>query len=1156
MGRIYAGGAESDAAPAAFSTKAGWKASEALNGTPAAAESGPTPGIVIINEVMSNPTVANGDWIELKNTTASPVNVGGWWLSNDPLNLKKYQIPAGTTIAANGYGVFTQAQFGFDISNLGSDVILSNNGVGGNLGGYREHVDFGAAASAVTFGVYTKTTGGTDFVAMSAPTQGAANSLPLFGPIVMSEIMYNPLPPGDEFIELQNLTGATFSLYDAANGNGWKFNEGVDYTFGPGASIPASGYALVVGIDPATFRSKYGVVASVPIYGPWTGALDDGGENVKLSKPGTPQGVAPNVIVPYIIEDQVHYNDHAPWPTLPDGLGPSLTRTPASAYGNDATNWAAGPNGGTPGGQLLPPANPYALTATTTGPNNVTLNWNDYSTTENGFRIERSTDGLTFTEIATTGVNATTYSDATGLTQGTRYYYRVRAYNTAGNSAYSNKASALTQTTSVLLIGKANPNPTIAGDIYADTWKYSVNNTNLGTAWRATGYTEPSTDGWLGPAPAMFWAKNGTPPTYPAPRNTAIPLVTAPATNDTPTYYFRKHFNLAVDPSTIASLTISSVLDDGMVVYFNGTQVFSFGMPTNVPAGFSHTTYTATCSGAGCVAGRTVGDAAVESFALPASAFSTLIKGDNVIAVEVHQAATGSSDIDFAMTLTATLNAPLPVITPDVVDVTPDPRPSGIDTATINFSEAVTGLDISDLTLARNGGANLLTNAQTVSSSNGGLSWTLTGLKSLTWVAGTYTLALLSGNSGIVGTAANAPPIGPDALDTFTVTTSSIAGTTASDNFYVRVNGSNFEVFTVIPPSGTPTYTVPVNEISSLTISGDTGNDVVEIGTPLPFDPVFIGGGGTDRLQVDVGTRTQATDLLAGGVEDFTIGGNAVVTLGAAQHISTLTLNNTARLSTAGQLLELNLLSMAAGAFLDLGDGDMIIHANSTLVRSSQLNLITGKIRASRESSPRWSAAGISSSLAAGNPVVGIAAIPNNVGAGGTAKYTTFDGSAVDTNAVLVKTTYNGDHDLDGDVDPDDFAAIDAGFINRLTGYFNGDFDYSGGAPDADDYFMIDRAYGGQGAPLGAEEVAPVTELSGTAGPTDSSGAVTTAATPATPQAPAAETITASASTSKPAANTFSSGPVVKAQTLAAPLVLESQSTTKTKKKTRHAFEF
>src|SRR5436190_19477575 len=111
--------------------------------------------------------------------------------------------------------VLAQGQLGFDISELGSDVILSNDGVGGNVGGYRDHVDFGAAALGVTFGLYTKTTGGTDFVAMSAPTQGSANALPLFGPVVISGIMYNPLPPGDEFIELQNLTGAAFSLYDS-----------------------------------------------------------------------------------------------------------------------------------------------------------------------------------------------------------------------------------------------------------------------------------------------------------------------------------------------------------------------------------------------------------------------------------------------------------------------------------------------------------------------------------------------------------------------------------------------------------------------------------------------------------------------------------------------------------------------------------------------------------------------------------------------------------------------------------------------------------------------------------------------------------------------------------------------------------------------------
>src|SRR5439155_22081232 len=125
--------------------------------------------------------------------------------------------------------------------------------------------------------------------------------------------------------------------------------------------------------------------------------------------------------------------------------------------------------------------------------------------------------------------------------------------------------------------------------------------------------------------------------------------------------------------------------------------------------------------------------------------------------------------------------------------------------------------------------------AKTLSRSNGGLSWTLGTVNPLTWVAGNYTLVLLDGHAGIAGTAAPHNPIGPDALDTFQVTTSSIAGTTGSDNFYARVNGSSFEVFTTIPPTGSATYSVPISEISSLTISGDTGNDVVELGTTLPF---------------------------------------------------------------------------------------------------------------------------------------------------------------------------------------------------------------------------------------------------------------------------------------------------------------------------------
>ena len=51
--------------------------------------------------------------------------------------------------------------------------------------------------------------------------------------------------------------------------------------------------------------------------------------------------------------------------------------------------------------------------------------------------------GETYAEIATVGANVTTYSN-TGLNASTTYYYRVRAYNSSGNSTYSNEANATT----------------------------------------------------------------------------------------------------------------------------------------------------------------------------------------------------------------------------------------------------------------------------------------------------------------------------------------------------------------------------------------------------------------------------------------------------------------------------------------------------------------------------------------------------------------------------------------------------------------------------------------------------------------------------------------------------------------------------------------
>ena len=72
------------------------------------------------------------------------------------------------------------------------------------------------------------------------------------------------------------------------------------------------------------------------------------------------------------------------------------------------------------------------------------LNWTDKSPTETGFRIERSPVTDThFTEIATVGANITSFTD-TGLSEATKYWYRVRAYNAYTTSDYSGEKSVTT----------------------------------------------------------------------------------------------------------------------------------------------------------------------------------------------------------------------------------------------------------------------------------------------------------------------------------------------------------------------------------------------------------------------------------------------------------------------------------------------------------------------------------------------------------------------------------------------------------------------------------------------------------------------------------------------------------------------------------------
>ena len=127
-------------------------------------------------------------------------------------------------------------------------------------------------------------------------------------------------------------------------------------------------------------------------------------------------------------------------------------------------------------------------------------------------------------------------------------------------------------------------------------------------------------------------------------KTTAVP---ANAGRPFPTTYFRRHFNWSGSTADVV-LQATVMMDDGAVIYLNGQEAKRVRMDAGAVA------YATT-------ANATVDDATEETITLPAS---LLVQGDNVIAVEIHQINTTSSDVVWGMKLDA--QVPVPGTVPPV----------------------------------------------------------------------------------------------------------------------------------------------------------------------------------------------------------------------------------------------------------------------------------------------------------------------------------------------------------------------------------------------------------------------------------------------------------------------------------------------------------
>lgn len=155
------------------------------------------------------------------------------------------------------------------------------------------------------------------------------------------------------------------------------------------------------------------------------------------------------------------------------------------------------------------------------------------------------------------------------------------------------------------------------------------------------------------------------------------------------------------------------------------------------------------------------------------------IAGDGTLGLNFDADAAGGVTDDAGNVSTADFTGQTYVIdntlpTVDISDVTPDPRNSSVSTITIVFSEPVTGFALNDLVLTRDGGGNLLTGSQTLTTSDNTM-FTLGNLSGLTGTTGAYLLSLAASGSGIIDAATNALAV--EASDSWVVDTTAPTAT-------------------------------------------------------------------------------------------------------------------------------------------------------------------------------------------------------------------------------------------------------------------------------------------------------------------------------------------------------------------------------------------
>ncbi len=538
-------------------------------------------------------------------------------------------------------------------------------------------------------------TGGPEVIpGMSAPWVRDVVESP--GSVTFTELNYHPGDDQDlEFVELHNPMVLDLDV------SGWVLAGGVGFAFPLGTVIPAGGF-LVVAADPARLSD---VPDGVDVLGPLDGGLSNSGERLEL------RSLSGRLI------DTVAYADHDPWTELADGSGFTLAKRDLDAASDRAEAWTVSrQRGGTPGAdnRLDPLALPEirvlvdddaTWTYDTSGaypPGDWTAPGFDDSawaagaapffagaddtlvaatawvTADNYFALYAgAADGSDLRWVGEDTDGSWTTVEEIPLALAPREHLFLAAWEATGDSGSPQMVIGEVELPDALLgtdsaswewvLGPAgdNPNelpanappdPADLAAVVADadaTGAWAVPAVELGRASSPWGgavggaFTDAARFVWgdtFDPASVTNTADTyallrSVDPVVPPRGNVELDVIPV-------TTLFRTGFSFDADPAA-AALWLDCVLDDGAVVYLNGVEASRWNLP------------------AGGVDASTLAASAVDELEDVGDWIDTaaLVRGDNVLAVEVHQATAEDTDLAFACALTAEVRDPEPAPT-------------------------------------------------------------------------------------------------------------------------------------------------------------------------------------------------------------------------------------------------------------------------------------------------------------------------------------------------------------------------------------------------------------------------------------------------------------------------------------------------------------